>query len=177
MSVPASSTTGAGTVGGAPVGVASSPSPEQRRRRRVAVGLALVVAVAALLTWNHARHPADVRDGTTALSRAELAAAEGVDVNLVAVTAAGGLVELRMQVVDPEKAYSVLHDDDRLPVLVAESTGETLRMASPPHHQRELDLGGTYFFLLANAHDALHAGSEVTLVIGDSRLEHVEVQG
>jgi hypothetical protein len=50
-------------------------------------------------------------------------------------------------------------------------------MAAPPHHHGSLELGGQYFFLLANAHNVLHAGSEVTVVIDDSRLEHIEVQG
>jgi hypothetical protein len=150
-------------------------SPRHRRRRRVAVAL-LAVTVGAVV-WGPWRGEADVRDGTTAVSRAEMATAEGVDVNLVALTAAGGLVELRMQVVDPDKAYAVLHEAGRRPVIVAEDTGETLVMAAPAHHRGELELGGQYFFLLANAHNAIHAGADVTLVIGDSRLEHVEVQG
>jgi hypothetical protein len=133
--------------------------------------------VTSVVGWNQWGAHGDVRDGTRAVSRAEMAAREGVDVNLVAVTAAGGLVELRMQVVDPDKAYAVLHEADRRPVIVSENTGETLQMAAPSHHRGDLELGGQYFFLLANAHNAVETGTPVTLVIGDSRLEHVEVQG
>jgi hypothetical protein len=118
-----------------------------------------------------------VRDGTTVVDRAGLAARHGIDVDLVAVTAAGGLVELRMQVTDPDKANAVIHEPADRPVLVAEDTGQTLAMSAPPHHKANLELGREYFFLLANAHNALRPGSEVTVVVDDVRLEHVEVQG
>ena len=39
-----------------------------------------------------------------------MAARYGIDVTLVAVTAAGGLIEFRYQVVDPDKADRVVHD-------------------------------------------------------------------
>ncbi len=50
-------------------------------------------------------------------------------------------------------------------------------MSNPPHHRDHLELGGQYFFLLANAHNAIHEGAQVTLVVGDTRVEHLEVQG
>ena len=62
--------------------------------------------------------------------------------------------------VDPDKASPGAARRDQRPVLVAEDTGETLGMVSRPHsHKAELQLGGTYFFLIANAHNALHDGS------------------
>jgi hypothetical protein len=166
----------------APAGVPDTTSADAAarapRRWRTRRWVALGAAVAALLlVWGPWRGVADVRDGTTAVSRQEMAARHGIDVNLVAVTAAGGLIELRMQVTDPDRADLVVNDPDQRPVLVSEETGETLAMAAPPHHRDELQLGRQYFFLLANAHDALHEGAEVTLVVGDSRLEHLEVQG
>ena len=149
------------------------------RRRRVLVVLALVAVLAALgvARWSAAR-AGDVLAGTEAVSATELAARNGIDVDLIAVTAAHGLVEFRYQVVDPDKATRILHDADLAPTLVDEDSGATLRMSAPPHkHGGELRLGGTYFFLMANSHDALHRGSHVTLVMGDARVEHLEVQG
>jgi hypothetical protein len=47
-------------------------------------------------------------------------------------------------------------------------------MLSRPHnHKAEVKLGGTYFFLLANANNAVHDGTKVTVIVGDVRLEHV----
>ncbi len=90
-----------------------------------------------------------------------MAARYGIDIDLLAVTAAGGMVELRYQVVDPDKAAPLMHDAELSPTLVAEDDRPTLVMSTPPHHHgTELQLGGTYFFLMANAHNALHEGDE-----------------
>ncbi len=145
------------------------------RRWLVAAGLVLAVVLGA--TW-WAGRPVDLRSGTDAVTADEMAGRYGVDVNLIAATARGGLIELRYQVVDPDKATRILHDEELAPILIAEDTGKTLRMSSPPHkHGAELRTGGQYFFLMANARNALHEGSLVTLVIGDARLEHLTVQG
>lgn len=161
-----------------PAPTAGPPAPARRRgRRRWVVLAAVVVALALGLSWWTARAD-DVRDGTDLLTSQELAARHGLEVDLVAVTANKGLVEFRFQVVDPDKATRILHDSELAPTLVDEASGATLRMSAPPHkHGGELRLGGTYFFLMANSHNALHRGSTVTLVMGDSRVEHLAVQG
>lgn len=175
-SIPTGDPTGTGVPEDTPAGVDATPAPHRRRRRWVAL-VALGAGLALLLAWSPWQRPADVRAGTTAVDTDGMAARHGVAINLVAVTAAGGLIEVRLQVTDPDKAEAVLHEQQDRPVLVSEDTGATLQMAAPPHHHGTLQLGGQYFFLLANAHNALHAGSEVTVVIDDSRLEHLEVQG
>jgi hypothetical protein len=161
---------------------APSADPGQRpprRRRWVALGVVALLVLAGLIGrswWGGGQ--ADIRDGTTVVTEDGMAARYGIDVTLVAVTAAGGLIELRYQVVDPDKADRVVHDRALAPALVVEGTGQTLVMAAPPHHHgAELQLGGTYFFLMANARNAIHRGDEVTLVIGDARLEHITAQG
>jgi hypothetical protein len=162
---------------------ASSADPvgqQPRRHRTVLVAVTALVLVLAGLAgrvwWGGGA--VDIRDGTVLVTEDGMAARYGIDVTLVAVTAAGGLIELRYQVVDPDKAARIVHDAALAPALVVEATGETLRMAAPPHHHgAELRLGGTYFFLMANAHNAIHRGDEVTLVVGDARLEHVRAQG
>lgn len=142
----------------------------------VVVGVLVALGVAGALRWS--ARAGDVLAGTERVSAQELTARNGIDVDLIAVTAAHGLVEFRYQVVDPDKATRILHDADLAPTLVDEDSGATLRMSSPPHkHGGELRLGGTYFFLMANSHGALHRGSHVTLVMGGSRVEHLEVQG
>ena len=148
-----------------------------RRRRSIAIGLAalLVVGVGAARAW-WPEPIADVRAGTALVTAEGMAARYGIDVNLIGVTAAGGLIEFRYQVVDPDKADRMIHDTTLLPILVVEETGETLVIRAPHHHKTELELGGTYFFLLANAHNALRDGSLVTLVMGDARLEHLVAQ-
>lgn len=120
----------------------------------------------------------DVREGTALVTAKGMAARYGIDVTLIGVTAAGGLIDFRYQVVDPDKANRIIHDRGLYPKLIAEDTGAMLGVKSLPHaHKVELELGGTYFFLLTNANNAVHRGSRVTLVIGDARLEHIPVKG
>jgi len=157
-------------------------TPGRGNRRRIAIVLvALLVVVlgagATALARRTEAAKADIRAGTAIVTSAGLAARFGIDVNLIGVTAAGGLIEFRYRVVDPDKADQMIHNPTLLPVLVIEDTGETLVIGTPHHRVGALALGGTYFFLLANAHNAVHEGSLVTLVMGDVRLEHVEVQG
>lgn len=156
-----------------------TPTRTPRRFRVIAVVLILLLLAGGfgLRAWRAAR-PTDVRAGTTVVDVQGLAARYGIEVTLIAVTAAGGLVDFRYQVVDPDKADPIIHDVGMFPKLVVEDSGAMLAMSSLPHnHGTELKLGGNYFFLLANANSALHAGSQVTVVIGDVRLEHVVVQG
>ena len=155
------------------------PDAPPRRRRWLVVALAVVLVLAAALAWNRwSDHQDDIRSGTSLVGTEELAARYGIDVNLIAVTAAGGLIEFRYQVVDPDKAARLLHDATLAPAFVVEETGETLVMSSPPHrHGSELRLGGTYYFLMANAHNAVHRGTKLTLVIGDLRIEHLTAEG
>jgi hypothetical protein len=150
------------------------------RRRWVALGIA---AALAAIGWTSANalwpgeRKVDIRAGTTLVTTKGMAARYGIDFKLLGVTAAGGLIDLRYQVVDPDKANPLIHDPALLPKLIVEDTGATIGLRSLPHnHKRELELGGNYFFLLANAHNAIHRGSRVTLVIGKARLEHLIAQ-
>ena len=152
--------------------------PFPGRRRLVATGvvalLLLGTGAAAALGWLPGQK-VDVRAGTTLVTAEGMAARYGIDVTLIGVTAAGGLIEFRYQVVDPDKAELMIHDEKLLPVVVVEDTGATM-VISRPHHATDIKLGGTYFFLFANAHNAIHAGSKLTLVMGDSRIEHLVAQ-
>jgi len=146
-------------------------------RWRLWVCAVLVLALGGLGARALMLRAADVRTGTQAVSAADFAARTGARVTLVGLTAGGGMVEFRYQVTDPDKASLLLHQEDRRPILVAEDTGATLAMLSRPHnHKADLKLGGSYFFLLANANNAVRDGTKVTVIVGDVRLEHVEVR-
>jgi hypothetical protein len=152
--------------------------PVRHRRRWVALVLAVLLLAGGLAVraWS-SEDKADIRAGTTLVDADGLAARYGIEVSLIAVTAAGGLIEFRYQVVDPDKADPVRHDDGLLPAMVVEDSGATLVLRSPPHHHAtETRLGGTYFVLFPNAANAIHGGSLVTVVIGDVRMEHIEAQ-
>lgn len=162
----------------------TAPAPDEPiarlgRRQWVAISLVFVLVVGLVGAWFLRPGRADdVRSGTTLVTTDGLAARYGIDITLIGVTAAGGMVDFRYQVTDTDKADLVIHDLDLFPKIVEEDTGATLVMRSLPHsHNQKLELGGNYFFLLPNGNNALHPGSSVTLVIGDVRVEHMIVQG
>jgi len=145
----------------------------------MAVGLVVLLVAGGLTAralWPDGK--SDVRDGTSVVTAEGMAARYGIDVTLIGTSAAGGLIDFRFQVVDPDKANLIVHDLELLPRIVVEDSGATLALTSLPHHQgTELELGGTYFFLFSNSNNAIHRGSLVTLVIGDARLEHLVAEG
>ena len=155
--------------------------PARTSRRSVlavAVLAAIVLAGGFTIQRGRAHDKVDVRSGTTLVDEAGMAARYGINITLVGVSAAGGLIDFRYQVVDPDKASQLLHDTSLYPKFIVEDTGELVAVNSLPHnHGTELQLGATYFFLLANAHNAIHKGSALTVVIGDARLEHLRAEG
>ena len=96
---------------------------------------------------------------------------------VVGQTASGeGLVDLRVQVVDPNKAI-IFHDEENPPALIDESTGNIISTPLMDHgHDNTLRAGLTYPTLLLNSGDVLKPGSVVTIQIGGYQLEHVIVQ-
>ncbi len=162
-----------------PAPATPEPTPPRPLRRRIL--LLLLITLLAVGAGFGIRavtaRGADVRSGTEAVSVQDFAARTGIRVTLLGVTAEGGMIEFRYQVVDPDKASLLLHDDSKRPVLVAEDSGTTLAMLSRPHsHKADLRTGGTYFFLLANTRNAIRGGTPVTIIVDDVRLEHVVAQ-
>ncbi|MDI6858711.1 MAG: hypothetical protein QME71_10395 [Dehalococcoidia bacterium] len=96
----------------------------------------------------------------------------GIRITLVAVTAGGGLVDLRYQVTDAAKAAQVLGPGAEAPTLIAEESGKTLPSQQAPEETRP-ETGQTYFILYPNVENSVKPGSAVTVVIGDVRLEHL----
>lgn len=148
--------------------------PRPRRWRVWAVILVVLSVAIALAVRAAVNTAADVRSGTELVDAQQFAAYTGVNLTLLGVTAEGGMIEFRYQVVDPDKASLLMHQDDRRPILVAEDSGVTLAMLSRPHHHKaDLKAGGTYFFMMANTRNAIHDGTKVTVIVGGVRLEHV----
>jgi hypothetical protein len=139
---------------------------------------AAVLAGLSLLTYFLASAPAPV----TSLSKVDAAQVTalqntwGIDITNVGMIANGGLVDMRFQVVDPDKALGIL-DDDNYPVLIDEATGTPLfRPTSHGGHSGNFAAGRTYFFLYQNVNGLVKAGSRITIRFGDVTLEHVIIR-
>jgi hypothetical protein len=142
-----------------------------------AVAAALAVALlAGLAAWMLATRPPATTAEERAAQRAAFVAATGVRPIRVALTGGGGLIDLRYQVVDADKALAV-HDPKRPPALIED--GSTARIDRPwmgHGHSGAFRTGGVYFILLINSRGQLERGANVTLDMAGERLAGLKVQ-
>ena len=137
-------------------------------------GVAIAAAGAVWLLASVLAGGGNSNEGPSAAGRVAFEEATGVRVVRVAVTGGGGLVDLRYQVLDPEKAL-VVHE--RPPALVAESTGEVVDTLFMGHrHSGRPKLGLTYPLLFVNRSSLIRGGDEVSVVLGGTSLQHVVVE-
>jgi hypothetical protein len=133
----------------------------------VTIGLILTLVLPRVLSGHRAYDP----DGPAARAFEDRT---GIHVVRVAVTGGGGLVDLRYQVVNADRAL-ILHEVP--PRLVDEDTGEVIGVPFMGHlHGGEPEFGLTYPLLFVNEGGALRPGDTVTIVVGGARLEHVPVR-
>ncbi len=100
----------------------------------------------------------------------------GIKITLLAVSAGGGMIDLRYQIADPDKAI-IVHDDERPPTIIDERTGIVITRPWHEHsHDNELHTAVIYYELLMNPDGIIDPGSTVTIKVGDAVLEHVRVQ-
>jgi hypothetical protein len=173
--------------------VPSAPAtpPAQRRlgtrRARVlgaSTGVLATLVVAGLVLWLPNRSSGDTKgaDAGVAWERpvtgtAGLAERSGVKLTQVAVTGGGGLIDLRYQVLDPDRANS-LHAKQTPPALVDERTGLLVNQLLMKHgvHQGPLKLGVTYYLVFNNPGNWVRRGSMVTVLLGNAQIQHVVVR-
>jgi hypothetical protein len=100
----------------------------------------------------------------------------GIKLDMVAVTAAGGLVDMRFTVTDGSKASQLFHDPSTAPALLVDGTDAVLHMRRGMNHHLALLTGSRYFVLFPNAGGVIQRGTPVSVVIDDIRLEPIPAQ-
>lgn len=158
----------------APTG-ATDPAPAKSRRRPRPWAIALfgVLVVPLAIAVGLSAFGTSVPDASTAkvINAATMAADYGIKVDLVAVTAAGGLIDVRFTVVDETKAKALFHDVATMPALLVEGKNTVLRTTKGMNHNLSLLNGARYFLLFSNAGGVVQAGTQVSVVIDGVRLE------
>jgi len=84
------------------------------------IAIILVILLVAAIFINNAYRafqPASLPQGTVSISQSVLEEKYGLHVNLVAVTGAGGFVDLRLKMVDGDKAKLLLGDKKNFPTI------------------------------------------------------------
>jgi hypothetical protein len=106
----------------------------------------------------------------------QLEALKGVRILHVAVSGDGGLVDVRYQILDPDKA-NALHAANTPPELVDETTGVVVDNLFMGHTHKTTDRPGqTEFFLFENPGNLVQTGSKVSVELGGVRVAHVPVE-
>jgi hypothetical protein len=96
----------------------------------------------------------------------------GVQVSRVAVSALDGIVDVRLKVLDVEKAEQLLEEDEDGHGHGALLAGDTLILA--PHiHRVPMKEGKTIYVFYPNPKNVVTTGTPVSLVFEDARLEPV----
>ena len=147
------------------------------------VGVLVAAGIGALALWlpqrssgqtSTAEPPAQWR--RPSVSAPGLAERSGVRLIRVAVTGGGGLLDLRYQVVDPNKAVAV-HEAQTPPAIIDERTGLVLNRLLMGHaHHGQLKPAVSYYLIFENTGNWVRRGSEVTVLLGDAQVEHVVVK-
>jgi hypothetical protein len=107
---------------------------------------------------------------------ATLADLEGIRVVQVAVTGDGGLLDLRIQVVDPDKAAAV-HDLTWPPALIDETSNAVADELLMGHsHTAPFKAGQTYYFVFQNPGNLVQRGGTVSVLLGHAELAHIAVR-
>ena len=169
-------------------------SPSRVRLAGYVVGVLLMVAIAALGFWITTTvrgTPVIVATSAPAIeptvvvplalqrpvvTEDGLVEAIGVKIVYVAVTGDGGLIDLRFQVIDPEKANAI-HDEDNPPTLVDEATGLVVNSLLMGHaHSGLYTAGQTYYLIFENPGNIVQSGNQVSVLLGNAEVDHVVVK-
>lgn len=163
--------------------VESKPSSQLRPilvRWLPAITMMSTLLVLSLLTFALASAPPPAPLGSMSkVSQAQIDDLEntwGIRLTNVAVTANGGVIDLRFQVVDPDKALGILQAEN-FPALIDEASGKALNKAvGHGGHNSSFKAGRTYFMLYQNNGSLLDPGNRITVKIGEIVVEHVIVR-
>ncbi len=109
---------------------------------------------------------------TPVTSFSELEEQYGVQVSLVATSMMNSIVDVRLKIIDPEKAHMLLQNQAALLV-----NQQSLVLAPHMHsHNGNRLKAGKVFIIFFPTQQVIHAGSEVSLVFGRERVEPVIVR-
>jgi hypothetical protein len=143
------------------------------RKIMAAAGLLSLGILAALLAIFQIVSAAQQAPASAPLAPAALEAHYGLRVDLVAVTAAGGMVDVRFKIVDAQKAKALLGQAANYPVLWIAGKQVSLTVPEDSRPQMAFENGGSFYLLFPNTQNAVQRGTPVTLVFGSLRVEAI----
>jgi len=151
--------------------------PVKSNNKPVSSAIILVVLVIIAIYINtayKASQPASLPEGMVTISQRALEEQYGLRVNLVAITAAGGMVDLRLKILDGEKAQMLLQDNKNFPALYVGDGDITLNAPEDAKFQEiKFEDGGNLFLMFPNSGSAVRRGTAINVLFGDIALEPI----
>jgi len=138
--------------------------------------LTAIISLFILLVAFFAFHVFAPSSTAAPLSQSALKAKYGLRVSLIAVTAAGGKVDLRLRMVDAAKARLLLQDSKNYPALVTEN-GVVLSIPIDEKSENiDFKDNSNLYLLFPNTGGAIQQGATVTIRFGETSLEPLKVK-
>lgn len=104
----------------------------------------------------------------------------GIEITSIRLTAHGHMIDFRYRVLDAEKAAALFVRQTK-PRLIHQGTGKVLSVpetakVGPLRNSNEPQEGKIYWMFFGNAGKVVKKGDKVTVVIGDFKVENLEVE-
>ncbi|MGM0401348.1 MAG: hypothetical protein ACQEQT_08630 [Chloroflexota bacterium] len=114
--------------------------------------------------------------GTDFMSSAELETRHGLGVDLIGVTAGGGMIDLRVKIHDVGKARAFLEDPANLPCLIEADSGKALMGTEGWAGDVKWEEEGILFIVFANSGGLIQPGTPVIVEFGDIQIGPIVAQ-
>jgi hypothetical protein len=137
----------------------------------------ILVLLSAGLLYYRSTQTTPASAAVTPITRTMLEQQYGLRVNLIALTAAGGMIDVRLKIVDGEKAKTLLQDKGNFPALQLSKRGPILKASEDEKSQEiQFEGGGNLFLLYSNQGNVVKPGASVRILFGDTALEPIQVK-
>lgn len=123
----------------------------------------------------HTRAPWDTWRFAELVSHEELAQRSGIEIlQLTASGLEGGLIDMRLRVLDADKGQELMDEHELMPRLVVES--ENIELEPTHGHTHIVREGQVYYMFFPNPDKLIKSGDAITIAIDDSRAENFVVK-
>lgn len=150
---------------------------QNKKQLFFSVLILVVLAAGGLIAFRANRAQTQTEPFISArISESTLESQYGMRVNLLAVTGAGGFVDVRIKIVDGEKAKLLLANAANFPALL---TSDNILLSAPADTRSQkiqYDNDGVMFIMYPNSGNAITRGAPVNILFGDLALDSIVAQ-
>jgi ABC-type Na+ efflux pump permease subunit len=149
---------------------------QTRTMKYFILAIILLILIAGGLFLFVSRQAQQAVEPKTLISASVLQDTYGLRVNLLAVTAAGGMVDVRLKILDGAKAKLLLQDKKNFPALSVDSSRSvSILQVSEDSAAQEIKFenNSNLFLTFSNSGNAVQKGAPVTILFGNIELEPI----